>query len=61
MERHFYEYQQYVFSRGNIKKYQSLWLKNYDIYPKYWDRQACANSVDQDQMQQNAASDLSQH
>ena len=32
----------------------------YNIYP-YWDRQAWANSVDPDQMLQNAASDLDLH
>ena len=30
---------------------------HYRIYPKYSDRQACANSVDPDQTPQNAASD----
>ena len=29
----------------------------YRFYPKYWDGQGCANSLDPDQMQQNAASD----
>ena len=28
---------------------------------KYWDRQACANSVDPDQMPQNAASEQGLH
>ena len=30
---------------------------DYGIYPKYWDRQARANSVDPDQMPQNTVSD----
>ena len=41
-----------------------LFLKNYMdycIYPKYWDRRACADSVDPDQMPQNAASDQGLH
>ena len=33
------------------------WLFDYLNNPKYWDRQAWANSVDPDQMLQNAASD----
>ena len=33
----------------------------YHIYPKYSDRQTWANSVDPDQMLQNAASDLGLH
>ena len=35
---------------GSILKF------NYHFYPTYWDRQACAVSVDPDQMQENAAS-----
>ena len=33
----------------------------YHIYPKCLDRQACANSVDPDQMPQNVASDQGLH
>ena len=36
-------------------------LSTYHKNPKYWDRQACANSVDPDQMPQNAASDQGLH
>ena len=32
-----------------------------NLYPKYFDRQAEANSVDPDQMPQNVASDLGLH
>ena len=35
--------------------------KKYHNNPKYWDRYAFANSVDPDQMSQNAASDLGLH
>ena len=36
-------------------------LGDYDSYPKYWARQAFANSVDPDQTPQNAASDQGLH
>ena len=36
-------------------------LQTYHNNPKYWDRQAWANSVDPDQMLQNAASDQGLH
>ena len=39
-------------------------MKCVSIYcksPKYWDRQALANSVDPDQLPQNAASDQALH
>ena len=45
------------------KKFFKLLLENkmYRNNPKCWDRQAWANSVDPDQMLQNAASDLGLH
>ena len=36
-------------------------MKDYHIYPKYWDRQSLRNSVAQDQMLHSAASDLGLH
>ena len=33
----------------------------YLVYPKYWNRQSWANSVDPDQTPQNAASDQGLH
>ena len=33
----------------------------YHIYPEYWDGQTSANSVDSEQMLQNAASDQGLH
>ena len=38
-----------------------LFIKKYCIYLKDWDRQACANSVDPDQMLHNAASTMGPH
>ena len=39
----------------HIQVYMFFYIHH--IYPKYWDRLAWTNSVDQDQMPQNAASD----
>ena len=36
-------------------------IRYYHNNPKYWDRQAWVNSVDPDQMPQNAASDQGLH
>ena len=43
----------HIFFVEKYEKYQSEYCNN----PKYWDRQAWANSVDPDQMPQNVASD----
>ena len=41
--------------------YFHMCIPSYHNNPKYWDRRASANSVDPDQMPQNAASDQGLH
>ena len=67
------EYPQHMFLKGNKKNINTFWLKtaphlelcdgcpSYRNNPKYWDRQAFTNSVDPDQMPQDAASDQDLH
>ena len=43
------------------KYFMELMHLKYHNNPKYWDRQAWANSVDPDQMPQNATSDQGLH
>ena len=49
----------YVSSIGCRQPILLMYMTDYHIFPKYWDRLACANSVYPDQMPQNAASDHS--
>ena len=44
-------------SKHNLKDHKI----NRNIYPKYWERQAEINSIEPDQMLQNAASDKGLH
>ena len=41
---------------NHISRYEDLNYASYHINPKYWDRQAWADSVDPDQMLKNKAS-----
>ena len=46
---------------GDMKEITIILIYIYRNNPKYWNLQAFANSVDPDQMPQNAASDLGLH
>ena len=51
----------YSFPAEHISLHCNGTLLTYHNNPKYWDRQACINSVDPDQMLQNAVSDQGPH